>query len=114
MNNVHNRVPWISLAIGVMTIIAPYALGSSNLATKWSLVITGIVVVIVAIVELGMDSHNRGVAHWPALIIIAGVWLLISTSLDAGNTAVIWNDVFLGVTAIAFTSLIVLQRMIGG
>ncbi len=100
MNTVHNRVPWINLAIGIMTIIAPYALGTSDTATKWSLTITGIVVGIVAIIELAMDSQNRGVAYWPVINLLAGIWLIISTSLAAGNTAVIWNDIVLGVAAI--------------
>jgi len=100
VNTVHNRVPWINLAVGIMTIIGPYALGTSDTATKWSLVITGIVIAIVAIIELAMDSRNRGVSYWPIVNIIAGVWLLISTSMAAGNANVIWNDVFLGITAI--------------
>lgn len=100
MNTVHNRVPWINLAVGIMTIIGPYALGTSDTATKWSLVITGIVIAIVAIIELAMDASNRSVSYWPIVNIIAGIWLLISTSMAAGNPNVIWNDVFLGVTAI--------------
>ena len=107
-NTVHNRVPWINLAIGIMTIIAPYALGTSDTATKWSLVITGIVVGIVAIIELAMDSQNRGVSYWPVVNIIAGIWLLISTSMAAGNPNVIWNDVVLGVAAI-ITAIVALS-----
>lgn len=100
MNTVHNRVPWINLAIGILTIIGPYALGTSDTATKWSSVITGIVIGVVAIIELAMDSQDHGVAYWPVVNLLAGIWLLISTSLAAGNTAVIWNDVVLGVAAI--------------
>ena len=83
-----------------MTIIGPYALGTSDTATKWSLVITGIVIAVVAIIELAMDSQNRGVSYWPVVNILAGIWLLVSTSMAAGNPNVIWNDIFLGVTAI--------------
>ncbi len=108
MSNVHNRVPWINLAIGIMTIIAPYALGSSDAATKWSLVITGIVIGIVAIIELAMDAQNHRVAYWPVINILAGIWLLVSTSMAAGSVAVIWNDVVLGVAAI-ITAIVALS-----
>lgn len=108
MNTVHNRVPWINLAVGILTIIGPYAVGTSDTATKWSLVITGIVIAIVAIIELAMDSQNRGVSYWPVVNIIAGVWLLISTSMAAGNPNVIWQDVVLGVVAI-ITAIVALS-----
>ncbi|HET9030937.1 MAG TPA: SPW repeat protein [Candidatus Aquilonibacter sp.] len=110
--NTHNRVPWINLAVGILTIIAPYALGASDTATKWSLTITGIVIGVVAVIELAMDAQNRGVSYWPVVNIIAGIWLLISTSRAAGQTGVIWNDVVLGVTAI-ITAIVALgyERM---
>ncbi len=100
LNTVHNRVPWINLAIGIMTIIAPYALGTSDAATKWSLTIAGIIIGVVAIIELAMDSQGRGIAYWPVINLLAGIWLIISTSLAAGNAAMIWNDIILGVAAI--------------
>ncbi len=108
MNTVHNRVPWINLAIGIMTIISPYALGTSDNAARWSLTITGIIVGIVAIIELAMDRQNRGVAYWPVINLLAGIWLIISTSLAAGNTAVVWNDIILGVAAIV-TALVAMS-----
>lgn len=107
MNTVPNRAPWINLAIGILTIIAPYALDGTD-ATKWSLTITGIIIAIVAIVELAMDSRNRGVAGWPVVNLLLGIWLLISTSLAGGNAGVIWNDIVLGVAAI-MTAIVALS-----
>ncbi len=90
-----------------MAIIAPYALGSADPATKWSSVITGIVIGIVAIIELSMDRKHIA-TYWPVVNIVAGIWLIISTSLAAGNTGVIWNDIVLGVTALV-TAIVALS-----
>jgi uncharacterized membrane protein SirB2 len=108
VNSVHNRVPWINLVVGILTIIGPYALVGSDVATKWSMTITGIIIGVVAIIELAMDSQNRGVAYWPVVNLLAGIWLLISTSLAAGNNGAIWNEVVLGITAI-ITAIVALN-----
>lgn len=101
MTDVPNRVSWVNLAVGILTIIAPFALGDTSVATRWGLVIGGLVIAIVAIIELSLNAqhHNRG-SYWPVVNIVAGVWLLVATSLAAGNAGVVWSDTALGIVTI--------------
>jgi len=72
------------------------------------MVITGIVIAIVAIIEMGVYSKSSHRSYWPVINIIAGVWLFISTSFASGNTTMIWSNIVLGVTTIV-TALVALS-----
>ncbi len=100
MNTTPNLAPWVNIAVGIMTIISPYVLATSSDANKWALVIGGIVIGIVAIIELAVYPRETKMGYWPVINILAGIWLFISTTFANGNAGMIWSDVILGVTAI--------------
>jgi hypothetical protein len=81
-----------------MTIVSPFAIGASG-GVRTSLVITGIVIGIVAIIELAMYATQH-VSYWPVINILAGIWLLVSTSMASATPGLAWSNVVLGVTAI--------------
>jgi len=98
--SVPNFAPWINIAVGIMAIISPFAIPGSDTAMIWSAVITGVVIAVVAIIELGVYRGSSHMNYWPVINILAGVWLVISISLARGNAGEIWSDVVLGVMAI--------------
>jgi len=106
---VPNRVPFVNIAIGILTIVSTYALGmatvGSVVTSNW---IAGAVIVIVALIELAVYPRGRGMHYWPIINILAGIWLLISTSLAQAAPAMIWSDIVLGVVAIV-TSCVALS-----
>jgi hypothetical protein len=98
--NVPNRVPWINLAIGILTIISPYALGATSGGVFTSCWIAGIVIAIVALIDLGVSARSNGMSYWPVINLLAGIWLLISTSLALTTPGMSWSDIVLGIAAI--------------
>lgn len=102
-----NYAPWINIAVGILTIISPFAVHTSSQAMTISAVIAGIVIAAVAIIELAVSGRSSHMAYWPVVNILAGIWLFISTSLAAGDMAMIWSSIALGVIAIV-TALVAL------
>lgn len=106
---VPNRAPFVNIAIGILTIVSTYALGmatvGSVMTSNW---IAGAVIVIVALIELAVYPRGRSMHYWPIINILAGIWLLISTSLAQGAAAMVWSDIVLGVVAIV-TSCVALS-----
>jgi hypothetical protein len=98
--NVPNRAPWINLAIGILTIISPYALGATGGGIFTSCWIAGLVLAIVALIDLGVSSRSRGMNYWPVINLLAGIWLLISTSFAQATVGMPWSDIVLGIAAI--------------
>ncbi len=72
------------------------------------MVVTGIVVAVVAIIEMSVYAKARAMSYWPVVNIIAGIWLFVSTAFVQGNTGMIWSNVVLGVASIV-TALIALS-----
>lgn len=97
--NIPNRAPWINLAVGILTIISPYALAITSGAVFTSTWIVGVIMVIVAIVEMVAYAQSHAMNYWPAINLLAGIWLLISTSFG-GSAGMVWSDIVLGVVAI--------------
>ena len=100
MRNVPNFAPWINIAVGILAIISPYAVHTTATGMMWSAVITGIIIGVVAIIELAVYPRSTHMNYWPVINILAGIWLLVSTSLAAGDLAMVWSNVVLGITAI--------------
>ena len=95
----HIYVPWINLVLGILVLLSPWVLGNVSSGAAWDMTVTGIVIGIVALVELSMQA--RGAANWwPIINIVAGIWLLISTSFVRGDAAMIWSNVVLGILAV--------------
>jgi hypothetical protein len=87
----------VNIVLGIWVIISPFVLGVHTPKGIWNNVITGVLVVILAIVRLSM--HQPGWS-WPNLIF--GIWLVISPFTLFLGAAVMWNNVILGILVAAF------------
>jgi len=103
-----NRVPWVNVAVGVLTIISPFVAVPNPWGIRVDLVITGFIIGIVAIVEMTTYARTARMAYWPAINILAGIWLFISTTWAGGNLTLVWSNIILGVLAIV-TALVALS-----
>jgi hypothetical protein len=103
-----NRVPWVNAVVGILTIISPFVSVPNAAANKWSGVIDGTVIAVVALAEMGAYGRNAKMNYWPAINILAGIWLFISTMFAAGNVTIVWSDIVLGAIAIV-TALVSLS-----
>ncbi|HEX8805791.1 MAG TPA: SPW repeat protein [Candidatus Aquilonibacter sp.] len=101
-----NFAPWTNIAVGILAIISPFAVHVTG-AIQTSTIIVGIIIAVIAIVELASYSRTSNMTYWPVINILAGIWLFISTSLADGNLAIIWSCITLGVIAIV-TALVAL------
>lgn len=103
-----NRVPWVNVAVGVLTIISPFVAVPDSNGAKWDMVITGFIIGIVAIVEMSTFAKSRRMGYWPLVNVLAGIWLFISTGIVQMNVALVWSNIVLGVLAIV-TALVALS-----
>ncbi|HTZ55645.1 MAG TPA: SPW repeat protein [Candidatus Acidoferrum sp.] len=101
MRNVPNFASWINIVVGILAIISPFALHDTSQGVIWSTVITGAVIVIAAVIELSVYPSSSNMNYWPVINVIAGIWLVISTSLAIGDVGMIWSNIVLGIMAIA-------------
>ncbi|HEY8312941.1 MAG TPA: SPW repeat protein [Candidatus Baltobacteraceae bacterium] len=106
--DVPNRVPWVNIAIGILTIISPFVNVPTGSGARWDMVVTGIVIAVVAIIEMSVYTKSQSMNYWPVVNIIAGIWLFISTTFVQGNTGMIWSNIVMGVAAIV-TGLVALS-----
>jgi hypothetical protein len=103
-----NRVPWVNVAVGVLTIISPFVAVPNPWGIRVDLVITGFIIGIVAIIEMATYARTARMGYWPAINILAGIWLFISTTWAGGNLTLVWSNIVLGVLAIV-TALVALS-----
>jgi hypothetical protein len=89
--------PWINVGIGIAAIITPF-IGTTPTNFQISNIITGIIISIVALVAF-FTSRMRSAINIALVNVLAGLWLLISTSL-AHNATLAWENLVLGVLAI--------------
>lgn len=95
--------PWINVAIGIAVIIAPFAGVNASHAIETSNVITGIIVGIIALIAFFASRSMTG-TNIAIINILAGIWLVISTSF-AHDPALIWENVAFGILAILTAAL---------
>jgi len=98
--DIPNRVPWVNVAVGFLTILSPFVAVPSSTFARWDMVITGCVIAVSALVEIASYARTTRMNYWPVINILAGVWLFISTTWLAGNVAMIWSNIVLGVITI--------------
>ncbi len=103
-----NRVPWVNVAVGILTIISPFVAVPDSYGAKWDMVITGFIIGIVAIIEMATFAKTNRMGYWPVINIVAGIWLFISTGIVAMNVTLVWSNIVLGVLAIV-TALVALS-----
>lgn len=91
--------PWANVALGVAAIITPFIVGDiASRAITVSDVITGIVILVVALVSYG-TSRQEGSSNVSIINVLAGIWLVISSSF-ANTPMLAWDNVMLGVICI--------------
>ncbi|HYK53766.1 MAG TPA: SPW repeat protein [Candidatus Eremiobacteraceae bacterium] len=110
MQQVHRSVPytwaqWINVGIGIAAIIAPFV-ANADTAAKTSGVIVGIIIGVIAIISFFLSRSEGGGVGISWINILAGIWLLISTSF-ARDPQLVWQDVVYGILAIV-TAIIVM------
>jgi hypothetical protein len=98
--DIPNRVPWVNVAVGILTIISPFVAVPTSLGARYDMVITGIIIAVVAIMSMTTHGKTQGASYWPVVNIVAGVWLFVSTTFVSGNITMIWSNIVLGVIAI--------------
>lgn len=103
-----NRVPWVNVAVGVLTIISPFVAVPNSNGARWDMVVTGIIIAVVAIVEMSTYAKSARMGYWPLINILAGIWLFISTGIVTMNLTLIWSNIVLGVLVIV-TALVALS-----
>jgi SPW repeat len=96
---------WINVAIGIAVIITPF-IANADTAAKTSGVITGIIIGVIAIISFFLSPSEGGGVGISWINILAGIWLLISTSF-ARDPQLVWQDVVYGILAI-ITAIIVM------
>ena len=106
--DIPNRVPWVNVAIGILTIISPFVAVPDSYGAKWDLVVTGIIIGVVAIIEMATYGKSARMNYWPLINILAGIWLFISTGIVTMNLTLVWSTIMLGVMAIV-TALVALS-----
>jgi hypothetical protein len=106
--DIPNRVSWVNVAVGILTIISPYVAVPTTAGARWDMTITGFVIAIVAIVSLAAHGKGQSSTAWPVINILLGIWLFISTTFLSGNVAMIWSNIVLGVLTIV-TALVELS-----
>ena len=104
----NSRVAWVTIALGILTIISPFVLTPQSLFARNDMVITGCVIAATAIFELSRQRRTAFASYVPTINIIAGVWLFISTTWLTGNAPMVWNNIVLGVLTIV-TALVALS-----
>ena len=94
---------WINVAVGIAVIITPF-IANADTAAKTSGVITGIIIGVIALISFFVSKGESGVGiSW--INIIAGIWLLISTSF-AHDPQLVWQDVVYGILAILTAAIV--------
>ncbi len=95
--------PWVNVVVGIAAIITPFVGAEASSAFRISNVITGIIIVIIALAVF-LSSHSRSGSKAAVINLLAGLWLLISTVLTP-HAMLVWENVVLGVLATVTASI---------
>jgi SPW repeat-containing protein len=92
---------WVNILLGIWVIISPFVLGIHSPRGMWSNIVTGVLVVILAVIRWAM--HQPG---WSWLNLILAIWLVISPFVLFLSGAAMWNNVIMGILicALALTN----------
>lgn len=94
----------INIIAGLWLILAPFALGYSNVeAAVWNSIILGVAVAVMAIVRVIQPLESEGVS-WVNFVL--GIWLLVSPFVLglANIEALVWNNIVVGVVILALAA----------
>jgi hypothetical protein len=86
---------WVNVLLGIWLIISPFVVQFARLpAVMWNNMIVGIVIAILALIHSSMPRQ----AGWSWANVVLGIWMIISPfALGAMTTAILWNNIILGV-----------------
>ena len=103
---VHNRAPWNNVVCGALIFGSRWVIAPTSTGSDWNLFWSGLAIMVIAFCTLiahGNVSRN----YWSAANVLAGLWLIVSTSLIPGPPHMMYAQTCLGVltVTIALTSL---------
>jgi len=102
---------WLTVAIGVLLFIAPFALGATaNQAAAWTAYVGGALLAIAGVWTLFNSSPANHFAEWAEIgigvLVFLAPWALGFTAL----TAMAWSAWIAGVLAVVFAGSVVLNE----
>ena len=99
-----NNLNWIIAIVGAWQIVSPFVLGYTTLpVAMWSAIITGAIIVIVALVAAIINSRSLDrILDWVSFLL--GIWLIVSPFVlvfsHFGAMAAIWDAILVGILVI--------------
>ena len=88
---------WVNILVGLWIVISPFVLGLHAPKAIWNNVVTGILVVALAVIRWAIGQPG-----WSWINLFLGIWLVISPFALVLGTAAMWNNVILGIIVGAF------------
>jgi hypothetical protein len=95
----HDYAPWVSVLVGVAVFTLHYGSPRGTFAVHWNLILTGIVIMFVALASTIAHGQLRR-NYWSLVNVMAGAWLLASATLIPSIPAITAWQVVLGVATI--------------
>ena len=102
----HNRAPWNNVVCGALIFASRWVITPNSTGSDWNLFWSGFAIMFIAFCTL-IAHGNVSKNYWSAANVLAGVWLILSTSLIPGPPHMMYAQTCLGVltVTIALTSL---------
>ncbi len=102
----HNRAPWNNVVCGALIFGSRWVIAPTSSGSDWNLFWSGLAIMCIALATL-IAHGNVSKNYWSVLNVVAGGWLIVSTSLIPGPPHLMWAQTCLGVltATIALTSL---------
>ena len=102
----HNRAPWNNIVCGALIFGSRWVITSTSTGSDWNLFWSGLAIMFIAFCTL-IAHGNVSKNYWSAANVLAGLWLIVSTSLIPGPPHMMYAQTCLGVltVTIALTSL---------
>jgi hypothetical protein len=105
MNEERNNAPerggrassLVNVLLGIWIIISPFVLGMHVPKAIWNNVVTGFLVGGLAVIRWAIGQRG-----WSWINLFLGIWLVISPFVLVLGTALMWNNVILGIIVAAF------------
>ena len=102
----HNRAPWNNIVCGALIFGSRWVITSTSTGSDWNLFWSGLAIMFIAFCTL-IAHGNVSKNYWSGANVVAGLWLIVSTSLIPGPPHMMYAQTCLGVltVTIALTSL---------